>query len=659
MRKGPYKFSFLVAIILCLMILIGCGGGGSNNVGNTMNHPVIFSPGNNVTVNSQAISRMGGTISAGTTGTPIDGVMVQFPSGALPADSNVTLGYNTGTLTPNSGSYSGVVLDLKVQNTSKFDQPVSITAPLANADQIPVPFYVDMDGRLHPAQLIKIDRTAMTFTFQTFHASWFTWIYEMINYALTSQVSTDYTPQADGFQVVNNGSQYNRDGECFGMSSFSLWYYQNKKASKGSFYSKYMGVVGTDSAGQSLHGQDIIATRAFISITQQWNTYYNNIVSRELQLTEEERFGSIRNIMLNTANPVLIYLYHANGGTGAHSVLAYTLNNSNGNISIYDPNFPGQSRTIGYNTSTKTFNAYSGYQGIVYNGDGSLSLTESYQNILDDAEANFHSNENAVINLTSHRTGQEVTARNVTLTGTIQSGQVLVNKLAVLVGSNQFTANVGTNGSFNLPISLEQGINHLQFVTYGNNSAGTQIQVPNNMVNNDFILNLNIPKAAILVTLTWDTNDTDVDLYVIDPTGNYSCYYHQNTADGGSLDRDITGGYGPEHWTLEGTDTIRYNQPYKVRLHYYSDHGHGPTNYTVSIKLYEGTSREREYWYRGNLAVSASSNNSPTGSGADWADIASITLTEASNAAFKVNRLSNGEIKITVPVPPETQREKK
>jgi len=167
----------------------------------------------------------------------------------------------------------------------------------------------------------------------------------------------------------------------------------------------------------------------------------------------------------------------------------------------------------------------------------------------------------------------------------------------------------------------------------------------------------------ILVTLTWDTDDTDIDTYVIDPTGDYSCYYHKITADGGELDYDVTTGYGPEHWTLMNTDTVRYGQPYEVRLHYYSDHDNGPSNYTVSIKVYEGTDRENEFWYRGNLAVSDPYNDSPTDTGPDWANIADITLTEAARSsprsAVVTSTDMSGRLHITVPLPPQSQRIKK
>ena len=658
--KKIYLMLFGLLIAFSLSV-IGCTPGNGDSAPSAKK-AVSLRSGNDVIVTTKTIGATGDIIEAGSGGTPIDGVTVQFPAGALSADTNVSLGYNTGTLTPNEGIYAGIALILNAGTVTHFDQPITITVPFTDMSKVPVPYYVDAAGKLHPMQLIKIDRTAKTFTFQTFHASWFTWIFGDTAYAPGPDdiVDTGYSPGNDSFQVKNNGSEYNRDGECFGMTSFSLWYYMNKKSSKGKFYPKYMSVVGTNSSGSSLYGQDIIATRAFISISQQWNTYYSNIVRDEIGLSQEDRYAAIRNIILNTANPVLIYLWHTNGSAGAHSVLAYAFNHLSGTISIYDPNYPGASKTITYDSSSKSFNSYSGYNGIVYNGDGSLSLTEPYQNILDDADANFQGSGNATINLTSYTNGQTVTERNITLSGNIESGQVLVTKLKVFVGSTAFSVNVGSDGSFSLPLSLESGMNHLQFVTQGNNTAGSLIDLPNNMATTDFTLNLNIPKSVILVTLTWDTNDTDIDTYVIDPVGDYSCYYHKATADGGELDYDITTGYGPEHWTLMTTDTVRYDQPYIIRLHYYSDHGNGPSNYTVSIKVYEGTSRVQEYWYRGNLAVSNPSNNTPDGSGEDWVDIANITLTQATTQApahaLRAMRASDGHINLTVPVPSKEQR---
>lgn len=69
------------------------------------------------------------------------------------------------------------------------------------------------------------------------------------------------------------------------------------------------------------------------------------------------------------------------------------------------------------------------------------------------------------------------------------------------------------------------------------------------------------------VVLTWDADNTDIDLWVIDPTGETAIYSHPQTRSGGQMSRDFTGGYGPEVYTLRralpGT--------YIVKAHYYGD----------------------------------------------------------------------------------------
>ncbi|HLP45958.1 MAG TPA: hypothetical protein VK469_08430, partial [Candidatus Kapabacteria bacterium] len=588
--------------------------------------PVEFTPGTNTTITSKTIGATGGTLEVTDSNSPLYKVKVEFPAGALSRKINASLGYNNGSLTANSGTFARKTISLNVPNINEFQQPVTITVPFSNERGIPVPYYVDVKGKLHPAQLISINASNKTFTFQTFHASLFTWIWEEITSLVPVNVmDTGFKPNVDGFQIENRGSTYNRGGECFGMTSFALWYFMNAKGSLGNFYPKYYNVIANDSEGNPLRGQNIIATRAFISITQKWNTYIPE-VARQQTFSDEVKLGVIKNNITNTGNPVLIYLYHTNNSDGAHSVLAYAFNKVTGSISIYDPNYPGQTKKIEYNLNTKKFKTYSGFDGIVFNGDGTLNLTEPYQNILNDAESNFQGSGNATITINSHISGETVTKRNVDIYGIIESGQVLVTKLTIIVGSTPFSVNVGNNGHFNLTVSLESGINHMQFRTEGLDANNINlIPISNNIF--DFTLNLNIPYSMILMTLTWDTNDTDLDTYVIDPTGDYSCFYHKKTADGGELDYDIVHGYGPEHWTLMSTDTIRYDRPYKFRVHYYSDHGNGPSNYTVSITVYEGTSREITYRYRGNVSVSNGANSRPTNTGPDWRDIVSITLT--------------------------------
>jgi tetratricopeptide (TPR) repeat protein len=61
---------------------------------------------------------------------------------------------------------------------------------------------------------------------------------------------------------------------------------------------------------------------------------------------------------------------------------------------------------------------------------------------------------------------------------------------------------------------------------------------------------VDVAEADILVTITWNTDSTDVDLHVIEPSGEECFYSHPNTKSGGRLTRDVTQGYGPEMYVL-------------------------------------------------------------------------------------------------------------
>ena len=656
------QFISIIPIIAVALILSACGGGGGGGGegegeggGGGAPATATFTSGiRHEVVAAQTIDASGGTITA-PADSPLAGVVVNIPAGALSSPRQISLSYDDGMLTTVNGS-PGKVISLDAGEGAQFGQPVHITVPTDG--NIVAPYYIDGSGHLHLVQISSIDRVNHTITFDTFHASLFTWIFGIETAYAPDGMDTSFKPGEDGFQVDNLGSTYNRGGECMGMSSFSLWYFENRKQGDGNFYPRFMTAVGTDSDGRSIVGQNVIATRAFISIAQQWNTYVPTL-DQESGLTDYENYVIIRDAIINTGNPVMISL-RPTDTVGGHSVLAIGANE--GEIKIYDNNYHNQVKTITYNSATNAFDQYEGHTRMLYFGDGSLFLTEPYQSILDDANANFASSANATVSVQSPTSGQTVTNPYATLTGHIDSSQVLVERLKVFVGSTEFKVNVDQTGDFSIAVTLSSGTNHLQFVTQGRDVNGNYIDIPNNLATTDFTVIANMPTTAILVTLTWDTNDTDIDTYVIDPTGDYSAYYHEQSADGGYLDYDVTTGYGPEHWLLTTENTVRYGQDYRVRLHYYSDHGNGPSNYTVAIQIGDGAAATTTY-YRGNLAVSNSSNDAPTDTGSDWVDIATIRpVAPAQGQSAQAVRpqiasaTRGGPVLITVPVPSVEQR---
>lgn len=81
----------------------------------------------------------------------------------------------------------------------------------------------------------------------------------------------------------------------------------------------------------------------------------------------------------------------------------------------------------------------------------------------------------------------------------------------------------------------------------------------------------------IRVVVDWTTESTDLDLWVIEPSGEKAYYGNQSTDIGGHMSDDMTDGYGPEEYM------VRKAMPgdYQVRAHVYSSDRINPNGTSV------------------------------------------------------------------------------
>ncbi len=89
----------------------------------------------------------------------------------------------------------------------------------------------------------------------------------------------------------------------------------------------------------------------------------------------------------------------------------------------------------------------------------------------------------------------------------------------------------------------------------------------------------------VQVTLSWDV-DSDVDLHVVDPSGEEVYYAHRSSASGGSLDLDSNAGCNLDHVRNENITWPVGHAPrgqYTVRVDYWASCNVAQTNYTVRI----------------------------------------------------------------------------
>ena len=95
------------------------------------------------------------------------------------------------------------------------------------------------------------------------------------------------------------------------------------------------------------------------------------------------------------------------------------------------------------------------------------------------------------------------------------------------------------------------------------------------------------------VVLAWDSDNSDMDLWVTDPNGE-KCYYgNRNTFQGGLLSDDFTGGYGPEEFVLKDAKPGKY----KVEANFFGDRQQivtGATTLNLRLSSGWGTSRRKD-----------------------------------------------------------------
>lgn len=102
----------------------------------------------------------------------------------------------------------------------------------------------------------------------------------------------------------------------------------------------------------------------------------------------------------------------------------------------------------------------------------------------------------------------------------------------------------------------------------------------------------NLP-LDLRAVLTWDADNTDIDLYVTDPNGERAFYRNRMTYQGGRMSLDFTGGYGPEEFSLKKAKPGKY----RVEASYFGDRRQnltGVTTLSVNLTTGFGTRNARE-----------------------------------------------------------------
>jgi Ca-activated chloride channel family protein len=86
----------------------------------------------------------------------------------------------------------------------------------------------------------------------------------------------------------------------------------------------------------------------------------------------------------------------------------------------------------------------------------------------------------------------------------------------------------------------------------------------------------------VRIVMSWDTDATDVDLHVLEPSGEEAAFDHNRTTIGGIVSKDFTQGYGPEEYLVHRA----MPGPFRIFAHYYGSRQQtviGPATITATV----------------------------------------------------------------------------
>lgn len=95
----------------------------------------------------------------------------------------------------------------------------------------------------------------------------------------------------------------------------------------------------------------------------------------------------------------------------------------------------------------------------------------------------------------------------------------------------------------------------------------------------------------VRISMTWSADNTDIDLWVTEPSGEKTYYGHNLSQIGGMITSDFTGGYGPEVYL------VRRAMPgeYKIEAHYYGSRSVEILGaVTVQVDVYTNFGRDNQ-----------------------------------------------------------------
>ena len=181
---------FIIAIIVGVVLIVGTifivyfkeenPMGETSKQDNAQKQPAYYEYGRTIIVKSFNVDMNGGLFEITNTGTPVDGIVIEIPQGALDKKVTLLVGYNNGRLLNlRSGKESGTVIVLSSDpKIREFEYPVKITIHFDRSiSKLVAGYSIDEQGHLHALDIGFLNKDTGIVSFYSFHSLMFTWIY--------------------------------------------------------------------------------------------------------------------------------------------------------------------------------------------------------------------------------------------------------------------------------------------------------------------------------------------------------------------------------------------------------------------------------------------------------------------------------------------------
>ncbi len=283
-----------------------------------------------------------------------------------------------------------------------FRVPISISLAynntLVGANDLPMPFFWDPSYQAWVAAgLQSINTTTHMVTFTTLLPGQYA-VLGIPNLALATR-TTGFASGTDDW-LQNDPTNFDLPGGAsLGMSSFASWFYSDRKATNAG-----IGLYGEWASASNVDALALIS-RLGNGTLDSWAAAWNQ---PSYGLTSEQTGLALVTGLMVTGQPQIFLMSDSPARSSAVATAIYGYNFTNGTFSVMDPNYPGDTLTISWNSATGAFSNYSRAQGYApalaqyaFQGQTSIHRQADYDTLLSGAAANFAAPTYASISINS------------------------------------------------------------------------------------------------------------------------------------------------------------------------------------------------------------------------------------------------------------------